>query len=147
MTLSVGYLLDYGGCSIMAYMKYKELTQYFNFHQELDINNLPEFVRDYLSFNERALFGYATHNDTFVLTDKKLLVFDVSDVSTRKTIHVFPFNSISSSAVEFKKNKAAILLSMDSGYQVRLNFVKMLPQDKTKFRQMYMILVNYICSK
>jgi len=131
----------------MAYIKYKELTQYFNFHEELDVNNLPEYVKDYMTSSERAIFAYATHNDKFVLTDRKILIFDVKDFTDNKTIHIFPFNSISSSAVEFKKKRCAILVSMDSGYQLRLNFVQMLPQDKTKFRKMYMVLVNHICSK
>ena len=37
----------------MAYIKYKELTKYFNFSKELDIDNLPNYVTDYLKDNEK----------------------------------------------------------------------------------------------
>ena len=129
----------------MAYIKYKELTEYFNFHQELDINNLPDYVKDYLSPKEEVFVAYATNNDKFVLTNKKILIFDVKGITGTKKIHIFPFKSISSSAIEFKANKTAILVTMDSGYQLRLNFVQMNPKDKRKFRQVYMILANNIC--
>ena len=129
----------------MAYIKYKELTGYFNFSEEMDLGNLPQYVIDYISPGESVVAGYATTDDKFVLTTKKILLFDVRSFGRRKTIHIFPFNSISSSALEFKTNSSAILLSMDSGYQVRLNFVKMDPQDKARFRKFYMVLVNFIC--
>ena len=36
----------------MAYIKYKELTKYFNFSKEIDKDNLPTYVTDYLKKDE-----------------------------------------------------------------------------------------------
>ena len=132
----------------MAYIKYKELTQYFNFYKELDIQKLPSYVIDYLEDDEVPYVAYGTVRDKFVLTDRKIILFDVRGLRGKcKRIHFFPLLSISSTALEFKSNQVAILLSMDSGYQLRLNFVKMLAQDKTKIRSVYMHLIHRISEK
>lgn len=132
----------------MAYIKYKELTQYFNFYKELDINNLPTYVTDYMEDGEAPFVAYSTVRDKFVLTNKKIILFDVRGIRGKcKRIHFFPLLSISSTALEFKTNKVSILLSMDSGYQLRLNFVNMLAQDKTKLRLIYMHLIHSIVEK
>lgn len=132
----------------MAYIKYKELTQYFNFYKELDLKELPNYVTDYLEDGEVPYIAYGTYRDKFVLTDRKIILFDVRGISGKcKRIHFFPFVSISSTALEFKPNQVAILLSMDSGYQLRLNFVKMLAKDKTKIRSVYMHLIHRISKK
>ena len=56
----------------MAYIKYKELTKYFNFSEELDLDNLPEYVTDFVSNGEKVLVGYATNKDKFIMTNKRL---------------------------------------------------------------------------
>ena len=132
----------------MAYIKYKELTQYFNFYKELDINKLPTYVTDYLEEGETPFVAYGTVRDKFVLTDRKIILFDVRGIRGKcKRIHFFPLVSISSTALDFRPNQVAILLSMDSGYQLRLNFVKMLAQDKTKIRSVYMHLIHKISER
>lgn len=132
----------------MAYIKYKELTQYFNFYKELEIQKLPTYVTDYLEEGEIPYVAYGTVRDKFVLTDRKIILFDVRGLTGKcKRIHFFPLLSISSTALEFKPNQVAILLSMDSGYQLRLNFIKMLAQDKTKIRSVYMHLIHRISEK
>ena len=132
----------------MAYIKYKELTQYFNFYKQLDIDNLPSYVTDYISNNEQILIAYGTIRDKFVLTDNKIILFDVRGISGKnKRIHFFPISSISSGALDFKPKGIGLLLSLDSGYQLRLNFVNMTPTDKTKMRTVFTEIVNEICYK
>lgn len=132
----------------MAYIKYKELTQYFNFYKELDIDKLPTYVTDYFEDGEEPFVAYATVRDKFVLTNRKIILFDVRGITGKcKRIHFFPLLSISSTALEFKPNRVSILLSMDSGYQLRINFVRMLAQDKTKMRKIYMHLIHSISEK
>lgn len=132
----------------MAYIKYKELTQYFNFYKELDIKDLPNYVTDYMEDGEVPFVAYGTYRDKFVLTNKKIILFDVRGIRGKcKRIHFFPLLSISSTALEFKSKSVAILLSMDSGYQLRLNFVNMFAQDKTKLRLIYMHLIHSIVEK
>lgn len=132
----------------MAYIKYKELTQYFNFYKELDINNLPNYVTDYIGENEKILIGYGTARDKFILTDNKIILFDVRGITGKnKRIHFFPILSISSCAIDFKVNRLCLLLSLDSGYQLRLNFTNMDPANKTKMRTFFTEIVNKICYK
>ena len=132
----------------MAYIKYKELAQYFNFFQKLDIKNLPYYVIDYLEDGEKVYAAYATLRDKCIFSDKKILLLDQRGIFGRtKKIHIFPYQSISSSAIEYSGKKTAILLSMDSGYQLRLNFVKMSPEDKTELRKIYFKLIEKIENK
>ena len=106
----------------MAYIKYKELTKYFDFKQEVDIKTLPEYTLEYVNPDERILMAYKTTKDHGVFTDKKMILFDRDIVGTYKKIHISPYTSISSSAVCFTPGRAEILLSMDSGYQMRIVF-------------------------
>ncbi len=121
----------------MAYIKYKELTKYFNFSKELEIDNLPKYVTDYLDENEKIFKAYKTSRDKGIFTNDRMILFDVSPLSSSKKIHVIPYSSISSGAVLFKLTSGSILLSFDSGYQLRLNFVNLNGNAKTELRKLF----------
>lgn len=128
----------------MAYIKYKELTKYYNFSKKVNLNELPEKAYTYLDKDEQILIAYSTTNDLFLLTTNKIIVFDVSGVLDGiEKIHFFPYQTTSSTAIEFEKGKCSIYLSMDSGYQVQLNFVKMTEEDQLeiKLAHRHMVLV------
>ena len=132
----------------MAYIKYKEITRYFNFRRELSREEIPKKVYSYIEANEEILIVYSTGNSIFCLTSLKLIIFDVRGIiELKETVHFFPFVSISSTAIEYVGSRVAILLSMDSGYQVRLNFVKMSEEEKRKIRSVYMDMVEAISRK
>lgn len=132
----------------MAYIKYKELTKYYNFSNELEIKDIPQYVYSYIEEEEQILIAYKTYDDMFLLTNNKLIVVDMSGlIIKRQKVHFFPYISISSSAIEFSKGKAAIHLSMDSGYQVRLNFVKLTKEEQSKIKKVYMKMINVISTK
>ncbi len=129
----------------MAYIKFKEMTRYFNFYRELDLSEMPEYVTHYLSKGEEVHAIYCTKLDKCVFTDRKLILFDLKHfLGTVKKIHFFPYQKISSSAILFKKKSAAVLLTMESGYQVRLNFVNMNSEEKTHFRKIYYKMIEKI---
>lgn len=121
----------------MAYIKYKELTKYFDFYSEVDINKLPKYVYDYLDDNEKILRGYRTRRDKGIFTDKKMVLFDLKPIGFKKKIHIIPYKSMSSSAILFKRNGAEIQITMDSGYQLRLVFLQMNAEEKTNLRYLY----------
>lgn len=126
----------------MAYIKYKELTKYFDFKQEVDIKTLPEYTLEYVNPDERILMAYKTTKDHGVFTDKKMILFDRDIVGTYKKIHIIPYTSISSSAVCFKPGRAEILLSMDSGYQMRIVFVNMNHDKKENLKVVYKTMMK-----
>ena len=129
----------------MAYIKYKELTKYFNFNEEIDPKYVPPYVKDYVSEGEHIYAAYKTKRDKAVFTDKSMILFDVLYFfGLSKKIHVIPYKSISSSAVVFYGTTGAILLSMDSGYQVRLNFVGLSPKEKTRLRLLYCHIMDKV---
>ena len=121
----------------MAYIKYKELTKYFNFNKRLDIKELPQYVLDYVDSDETVWDSYRTSRDKSIFTNKRMILFDVVPFSGKKRIHILPYKSISTAAIEFDINRAAILVSYDSGYQLRLNFVGMNAEDKSNIRKLY----------
>ena len=104
----------------MAYIKYKELTKYFNFNKIIEIDDLPEYVTDYIYSDEKILEAYKTSRDKAVFTNKE----------------------ISSATIEFDLGTSAILLSIDSGYQIRLNFVHMHADEKTRLRLLFLKMMK-----
>lgn len=122
----------------MAYIKFKELTRYFSFWGEIDVKSLPSYVTDYVLEDEKILIAYKTTRDKAIFTNKKIILFDCNIFKgTTKTIHIIPYKSISTSAIQFGSNNAKILMTLDSGYQLRWDFVKMNPANKTNLRKVY----------
>lgn len=128
----------------MAYIKYKELTKYFNFNKEIDVDTLPTYVTDYLYEKETIYKAYKTKRDKGIFTDSRMVLFDVNPITNSKKIHVIPYKSISSGAVLFNKFNGAILLSFDSGYQLKLNFVGLSNGDKTELRHLFYYMMRNI---
>ena len=126
----------------MAYIKYKELTKYFNFNKEIEIKDLPKYVLDYTTSKEKIYKAYKTLRDKAVFTDKRMILFDVNLASTNKKVHIIPYKSISTAAISFRTNKAYMLISFDSGYQIRLNFIKLDANSKTELRKLYTMIME-----
>lgn len=128
----------------MAYVKYKELTKYFNFNKEIEIKELPKYVLDYVNDNEKIYKAYKTKRDKAVFTDKRMILFDVNVLSTVKKIHIIPYKSISTAAISFKPTKSSIFISFDSGYQMRLDFINQNANSKTELRKLYSKIMDSI---
>ena len=126
----------------MAYIKYKELTKYFNFNKEIDKTALPTYVTDYLKENEKIYKAYKTARDNGIFTDERMILFDVNPIWNNKKIHIIPYSSISSGAILFNLTSGSILLSFDSGYQLKLNFVHMNPKEKTELRKLFTYMLE-----
>jgi hypothetical protein len=126
----------------MAYAKFKELTKYFDFKAEVPTSRLPEYTTEYVRKDEEILLGYKTHRDHAIFTNKTMILFDRDIVGTYKKIHMIPYKSISTSAICFKPGKAEILLSLDSGYQMRINFVNMNHEKKEHLKVVYKTMME-----
>ena len=126
----------------MAYAKFKELTKYFDFKAEVPTSRLPEYATEYVRKDEEILLGYKTHRDHAIFTNKTMILFDRDIVGTYKKIHMIPYRSISTSAICFKPGKAEILLSLDSGYQMRINFVNMNHEKKEHLKVVYKTMME-----
>lgn len=129
----------------MAYIKFKELTRYFSFSNEIDIDTLPNYVTDYVDEDEKILIAYKTTRDKAIFTNKKVIIFDCNLFKvTSKVIHIIPYKSISTGGILYGVNKARILLTLDSGYQIRWDFVHMGAKEKTNLRKVYSKMMNYV---
>ena len=129
----------------MSYIKFKELANSFNFFKELKKDELPKYVLDYLDKGEEVWASYATFRDKCIFTDKKILLFDQRGIfGNTKKIHFFPYQSISSSAIEYKTSKVTLHFSMNSSYQLKLSFVKLSPDGKKKLRVLYSNMLEQI---
>ena len=127
----------------MAYIKFKELTKYFDLKTEVKIENLPEYTTEYVDSSEKIIMAYKNSKDYAVFTDKRLILFDRDTLAVYyKKIHVIPYVSISSSAINYKPGKVELLFSLDSGYQVHLNFIEQNHDKKENIKAVYKILTK-----
>lgn len=126
----------------MAYIKFKELTKYFDFKEEVGLNNLTDYAKEYIDIKEKFLLGYKNSKDYMLFTDKRIILFDRDPVAAYyKKIHIVPYYSISSSAINFKPGKVELLLSLDSGYQMHINFISMDHNKKENIKAIYKIMM------
>lgn len=125
----------------MAYIKFKELTKYFDFKMEILPKNLPNYVIEYLHSDEEMILGYKNNRDYILFTTERMYLFD-RDIAGMyyKKIHIIPYRSISSGAINFKPGKAELLFSLDSGYQMHINFTNMDHDKKENLKQIYIIM-------
>ena len=122
----------------MAYIKFKELTKYFDLNKEVKKEDLPDYALEYVSNNEKVLLAYKNSKDYAVFTNKRMILFDRDMLAVYyKKIHIIPYNSISTSAINFKPGKVELLISLDSGYQIHLNFVNMDHDKKEHLKEVY----------
>ena len=128
----------------MAYMKFKELTKYFDFYAEVDIKKLPDYTTEYVREDERILLGYKTMRDHAVFTNKTMILFDRDIVGAAKRIHMIPYSSISTGMISFKPGKAEILLSLESGYQLRIHFIDMNHDKKENLKIVFKEMMQHV---
>ena len=126
----------------MAYIKYKELTKYFNFNKQLSVDGLPTYVTDYFKSSEKVIQAYQTSRDKGVFTNQRMILFDVNPFNGSKKIHIIPYSSISSGAICYERFSASILFSFDSGYQMELKFIHLDAHGKTSLRELFTYILN-----
>ena len=127
----------------MAYIKFKELTKYFDFRLEVDTKNLPEYTIEYLNANEDVLLAYKNSRDYALFTGERMILFDRDALGLYyKKIHIIPYNRISTCAINFKPGKVELLCSLDSGYQMHLNFIDMNHDKKEKIKEIFKIMLG-----
>lgn len=128
----------------MAYIKFKELSKYFDFKEEiLEIETLPEYAKEYAEEEEKIIIAYKNSKDYVVFTNRKMILFDRDTMAIYyKKIHIIPYISISTSAINYKPGKVELLLSLDSGYQMHLNFLEMNHDKKEHIKQVYKIMMK-----
>lgn len=127
----------------MAYIKFKELSKYFDFKEEIAVDKLPDYAKEYVSSKETIIGSYKNSKDYAVFTDKKMILFDRDTLAVYyKKIHIFPYFSISSSAINFKPGKVELLFSFDSGYQLDINFIDMNHDKKEKLKSVYKMMMK-----
>jgi len=127
----------------MAYIKFKELTKYFDFKIEVSFDDLPDYVKEFINQKENYVMAYKNSKDYCVFTDKRLILFDRDPMAAYyKKIHIIPYDSISSSAINFKPGKVELLYSLDSGYQMHINFIDMNHDKKENIKIVYKIMTS-----
>lgn len=123
----------------MAYMKFKELTKYFDFKTEIvNTDNLPDYTKEYTDEGEKIILAYKNSKDYVLFTNKKMILFDRDPLAVYyKKVHMVPYKSISSSAINYLPGKVELLFSLDSGYQIHINFVGMNHERKENLKIVY----------
>ena len=135
----------------MAYIKYKEITKYFNFSKKIDSNVLPKYVKDYIYDDEEILVSYKTSRDHGIFTNKKILLFDNTTVfGIKKEITIVPYDSITSCSVIFRMNSCELSFVV-GGYPMRIKFINMTAAAKSRLRILYTyitkVMNNYKLTK
>lgn len=128
----------------MAYIKFKELAKYFDFKTEVREDELEDYAKEYIDDGkERFVFAYKNSKDYMVFTDKRMILFDRDTLAIYyKKIHIIPYVSISSSAINYKPGKVELLFSLESGYQLHINFIEMNHDKKENLKMVYKLMTS-----
>ena len=100
----------------------------------MDSSLLPEYTIEYLTQTENTLLAYKNSKDYILFTNKKMVLFDRDPLAAYyKKIHIVPYKSISTGAINYMPGKVELLFSLDSGYQLHINFIGMNHDKKGRF--------------
>lgn len=129
----------------MAYIKYKELTKYFDFSKYIETKDLPQYTLDYVYEEEEVLVAYKTFRDYGLFTTNKMILFDNAlSIRPFKEIHTIPYSGITSCSIIYRPSKVELKFNLESGYQLRLIFVNMHRLDKIRLRLLYSTICRFI---
>ena len=129
----------------MAYIKYKEITKYFNFTKSIDKKTLPKYVNEYVFDDEKILAAFKTATDHGIFTTNKIVLFDnYSLFGIKKQIYTIPYKTISTCSIIFNLKRAELSLFLESGYPVRLKFINLKDIDKLRLRLLYSVIIKII---
>ncbi len=129
----------------MAYIKYKEISKYFDFSKYIETEDLPQYVIDYVFEEEQILVTYKTFRDYGVFTDSKIILFDNAiSINPYKEIFIIPYSKVSSCSIVFRPSKVELKFDLESGYQLRLKFINMKVVDKVRLRLLYSCISRII---
>ena len=132
----------------MAFIKFREVTKYFNFSKAINRETLPKYVKDYIADDEIVLAAYKTHVDYGVFTNRKILLFDSSTMfGIKKQISEISYKSFSSSTLTFFGTTVELNIFLDSGYPLKLKFIGTSPKDKTRIRWLFYCMNRVVDSK
>ena len=122
----------------MAYIKYKELTKFFNFSKHIDTEDLPHYVFDYVYDDEDILVSYKTFRDHGVFTTSKVVLFDNRlSFTPFKKIYIIPYRRVTALYIMFQSRSCEIHFDLESGHQMKLKFINMNDYDKMRLRLLY----------
>lgn len=106
----------------LVYVKHREVKKSFNFSTEITNGDLPRYIRHYIYENETILAAYKTSRDHGIFTLNKIVLFD--NVDACKQMYTISYLSISTIFISFNEMEVEMSIVLDSGYPIRLNFVK-----------------------
>lgn len=123
----------------------KRITKKYNFSRTKDINNLPNYVNDYIFDDEKVIVVYTTQRDHGVFTDKKIILFDNRmSLREKRELVAIPYNAICSLSTSYKVNSAALKIYLNNGNFISLKFIRMLPADKMRLRYLSTVIMQII---
>lgn len=129
----------------MAYLKYKEVTKYFNFSKVINKDKLPKYVNDYVFSDDQILAAFKTSRDHGIFTTKYIILYDyISMFGIKKRVYTIPYKSISTINISFMGNSVEYNLYLDSGYPLKLKFINTHDLDKTRLRLLYSCICRAI---
>ena len=102
---------------------------------------IPQKAKN-LNTNEDVLLAYKNSRDYALFTGERMILFDRDALGLYyKKIHIIPYNRISTCAFNFKPGNVVLLCSLDSGYQMHLNFIDMNHDKKEKIKEICKIMM------
>lgn len=132
----------------MAYLKYKEVTKYFDFSKYINEKDLPQYTLDYVYEGENFLGAYKTSRDYGIFTDSKIVLFDNAiSINPYKEIFTIPYSSVASCSILYRPSRVELKMDLQSGYPLRLKFVNMGVKDKIRIRLIYSCMCRIVCNQ
>lgn len=132
----------------MTYIKYKEITKFFDFSLFVSKHDLPAYVLDYIYEDEHVLAAYKTSRDYGVFTEKKMILFDNAiSINPYKEIFTISYKKLTTCSILFRPSKAELKFDLESGFPLRVKFTNMSRIDKVRLRLLYSFITRVVCNQ
>lgn len=125
----------------MAYTKFKPLVYKYVFTEQIDVEDLPKYTKDYFTKGEKVISAFQTTDDYVAFTDRKILLFDKSGLTKKmKEVLTIPYKNITTCGVSFGMVKSRIYMTLNNAHPITLKFKRNI--HKVIVKNTYISIIN-----
>lgn len=115
----------------MAFIKFKPISSFFNFHSRVSQEEVKEDIDRFVSKDEKVVICLKSNRDVGIFTNKRVVLIDKKGFNGfTRSIYVVEYESISSYILNINSFNSVIELITNSAHTMKLTLASSIPLEQ-----------------
>lgn len=115
----------------MAFIKFKPISSFFNFHSQVDPKEVNEDIERFISKDEKIVICLKSNRDIGIFTNKRVVLVDKKGIKGfQRSVYVVEYESISSYILNINTFNCVIELITNSAHSMKLSLLSSIPLEQ-----------------